>query len=247
MILVRKALFVLLLVLLCAMRSYADTPAKVYTSVFPPIVTDQPHLPGYAYEIVEALFAIAKIEAEIIQLPWARAQKVAQSTPEAVIFPLTRTPTREVKFQWSFILFKTQTHFVTLNEEKLTKESAKSKLIGVQRGSSWDNWLTENQYPNVHRTTNEGHALVRMLKAKRIDTWYAEKSVAQNILPMNKVFDATFSEPVLSFKTYLATNKQVPFRHMDKLEAAFEKLVASGEYAKIMERYSIRADQVQPD
>ncbi len=243
----KSFLYVFVFLVVCATRSDATEPVKIYTSVFPPIVTDKAHMPGYAYEIVESLFAAINIEADIIHLPWPRAQAIAESTPESLIFPLTRTPTREDKFNWGFVLFKTQTHFITLNNEKLTEETAKTKLVGVQRGSSWDNWLTENRFPNVHRTTNEGHALVRMLKAKRIETWYAEKSVAQNILPMNKVYDATFSEPILSFQTFLATNKNIPSPHMDRLNLAFKEMIKSGEYAEIMKRYSIRAEQVRPD
>lgn len=227
--------------------SHAESPVKVYTSVFPPIVTDDAQKPGYAYEIIEQICAIASVEIDIRQVPWERAQKMAQTEPESLIFPLTRTPTREDLYDWSFVLFKTQTHFITLNGEKLTKETAKKFLVGVQRGSSWDNWLSENDYPKVHRSTNEGHALVRMLKAGRINSWYAEKSIAQNILPMNKVYDATFSDPILTFQTYLATNKQVPSPHIPKLQKAFSELVKNGGYKKIMERYHIRTEQVQPD
>lgn len=231
-VLTRTYGLILSLILLSIPAAHAGEPVKVYTSVFPPIVTADAHMPGYAYEIVEAIFAIANIEADIVRQPWPRAQRAAQTTPEALIFPLTRTPTREEMYDWSFMLFKTQTHFITLDGKKLTKESARNKLVGVQRDSSWDNWLSENDFHKIHRTTNEGHALVRMLKAGRIDTWYSEKSIAQNILPMNKVYDATFSDPILSFDTYLATNKQIPFSKMDKLKEAFQELVASGQYKK---------------
>ena len=225
----------------------AIEPVQIYTSTFPPIVTDEPTHPGYAYEIIEAIFSIAGIDMQITQLPWPRAQAVVNTTPETIIFPLTRTPTREQHFDWSFVLFKTQTHFITLDDLKLTKETAKDKTIGVQRGSSWDNWLVENGYEKIQRSTSEGHSLVRMLKAKRIDAWYAEKSVAQNILPINKVFNATFSDPVLSFDTYLATNKKSPSPHMDALNQAFKQLIASGEYDEIMKKYSIKASQVRPN
>lgn len=218
---------------------HQDHVVRVYTSTFPPIVTDDPKRPGYAYEIVEEIFTIANIDFQIIQTPWARAQLEAKNRPGAVIFPLTRTPTREEKYHWAFPIFQTQTHFITINGQKLTPETARDKKIGVQLKSSWDNWLTENSYPKVHRLPEEGFGFVRMLKAGRIDTWYAEQSVARDILPRSDLNNTTFSDPVQVFDTYLATNKNAPFPHMDKLHAAFQKLKTSGRLQEIFKRYNL--------
>jgi len=228
-----------ILLLLSVTSVVASEPVKIFTSVFPPIVNEGKENPGYAYEIVEEIFKVAGIDYKISQVPWARAQAIVENTPGSLIFPLTRTPTRETKFHWGFKMFNTQTHFVTLNNNKLTRETAKTKLVSVQLASSWDNWLTENGYTNVVRLSNEGEQHIRMLSAGRTDAWYAEKSVAKDMLKNMDIENATFSDPVLSFDTYLASNKAEPFKEMDKLKAAFDEIVESGRYAEILRKYHL--------
>ncbi|SCA57169.1 exported hypothetical protein [Candidatus Terasakiella magnetica] len=234
-----RSLLSICAVALTSTMGHAIEPVKVYTSVFPPIVTKDSVRPGYAYELVEEVLTLANIEYEIIQMPWARAQALVKSTPNTLIFPLTRTATREKNYSWGFELFKTQTYFVTLNGEKLTAKDAYKKKIGVQLKSSWDNWLTEKGYNTISRMPQEGFGIVRMMQVGRLDTWYAEGSVAKDILPKMGISSATFSDPIQSFNTFIATNKNHPFTQMEKLKAAFKDIISSGDYKKIMSKYNM--------
>ena len=243
----RAALGLLVIILNLLYSAVAETKsdiAIIYTSYFPPIVSEDKKMRGFAYEIVQRVLEISNIKYKIIHYPWARSQEITKKTPEALIFPLTRTKTRESSYDWSFKIFKTQTHFVTVNGEKLTKESARKKQIGVQRKSSWDNWLIENNYTNVKRLESEQDQLSKMLLMGRIDALFVERSVAEKNLRNNKKIKITYSDPIVKFDTYFATNKQVPYRNMKVLKNSFLKLIDSGEYEKILKKYQVSSKKV---
>ena len=123
----------------------------------------------------------------------------------------------------------------------MTKETAKQKLVGVQRKSSWDNWLIENKYTKVKRLESEKDQLSKMLLRGRLDTWFVERSVAEKNIDPNII---TYSDPIVKFDTYLATNKKNPFPKMKLLKKSFLKLIKSGEYAEIMKKYQVSSKKV---
>jgi len=218
--------------------SASDT-ATIYTSFIPPVVLDDPKRPGLAYEIVVELFKLADEKFEIIPLPWARAQHMAKNTPGALIFPFSRTPTRENHYEWRVNIFNNQTHFITFNSAKLTTETARDKMIGVQLKSSWDNWLTEQGYKHVYRIPEAGEELIKLLKNNRLDAWYTDLMISGSILKELKDATITYSEPIQIFRTYLATNKAAPYKHIDKLEAAMRTLRKSGKIEQIFKKYDV--------
>jgi len=213
--------------------------ATVYTSYFAQVVIDDPHRPGLAYELVSALFNQAGLPFNIIHLPWARAQFKAKHTPRSLIFPFSRTKTREPHYVWEINIFNNQTHFITFNNTKLTPDSARNKRIGVQLKSSWDNWLTEEGYQNVYRVPEDGSELVKLLRNDRIDAWYTDKIIGDGALRGLSDPGITYSEPVQIFYTFLATQKSLPYPHMDKLKTAMEELRQSGELQKLFDKYGI--------
>ncbi|NVJ92459.1 MAG: transporter substrate-binding domain-containing protein [Methylocystaceae bacterium] len=213
--------------------------AKVYTSFFPRVVMNDAQKPGVAYEIVVEIFKLADEKFEIEILPWARAQYMAKNTPGSLIFPLSRTLTREKNYDWSVNIFNNQTHFITFNKTKLTAQTARDKLIGVQLKSSWDNWLTEQGYKNIYRVPEEGSGLVKLLRNNRIDAWYTDQMIAGGVLKDLNDPNITYSDPIQIFHTFLATNKRAPYLHMNKLKAAMVTLRQSGKLDQIFEKYGI--------
>jgi polar amino acid transport system substrate-binding protein len=235
------ACFFYVFAIVCAFSKTAPAAevAKIYTSFFQRVVIDDAQRPGLAYEIVAELFKLADEKFEIDILPWARAQYMAKNTPESLIFPLSRTPTREKNYDWSVNIFNNQTHFITFNKTKLTAQTARDKLIGVQLKSSWDNWLTEQGYKNVYRVPEEGSGLIKLLRNNRIDAWYTDQIISNSILKNLDDPDITYSDPIQIFHTFLATNKTAPYPHMDKLKAAMVTLRQSGKLDQIFEKYDV--------
>ncbi|WP_169566548.1 substrate-binding periplasmic protein [Sneathiella limimaris] len=217
----------------------ASDSTTIYTSYFPSVVIDDPDKPGIAYEIVTELFKLAKEEYTIVHLPWARAQHMALQTPGSLIFPLSRTPTRDDKYVWDLNIFNNNSYFITFNNVKLTAETARDKHIGVQLKSSWDNWLTEQGYKNVYRVPGDGSELIKLLRNKRIDAWYTDQIIGSTALRGLEDPGITFSEPIKFFRTYLATNRKNPYPHMEKLRAALKVLQESGRIDEIFKKYGL--------
>ncbi|MFT6558364.1 substrate-binding periplasmic protein [Sneathiella sp.] len=217
----------------------ASEPVTIYTSHFPHVVTEDPHQPGIAYEIVQELFKLVQKDFKLIVLPWARAQYMAKQTPHALIFPLSRTTTREQNYVWRVNIFNNQTHFITFNNIKLTVETAREKHIGVQLKSSWDNWLTEHGFERVHRVPGEGRELIKLLRNNRIDAWYTDTIIAGSVLNQQEDQNIAYSEPIQTFKTFLATNSAAPYPHLEELKVAMDQLRSSGKIDEIFKKYNI--------
>ena len=154
---------------LTMVQASASEIATIYTSHFSHVVTDDPEKRGIAYDIVDEVFKTAGLKYELNILPWARAQHMAKQTPEALIFPLSWTKTRSENYVWKVNIFNNQTHFISFNNENLSVEEARKRLIGVQLKSSWDNWLTEQGFENVYRVPGDGSELLKQLNQNRID------------------------------------------------------------------------------
>lgn len=233
--------FLYAFVIVCAFikNAPASEVATLYTSYFPRVVVDDPQRPGIAYEIVTEIFKLTGQEFKIIPLPWARAQYMAKNTPQSLIFPLSWTPTRDKSYNWSVNIFNNKTHFITFNKMKLTAKTARGKNIGVQLKSSWDNWLTEEGYQKVYRVPGEGSGLIKLLRNNRIDAWYTDRIIAGSVLNKLKDPNITYSDPIQTFKTYLATNQADPYPHMDKLKSAMETLHQSGKLDQIFKKYDV--------
>lgn len=222
-----------------ATATHASDVAKVYTSFFSNVVTDDPDRPGFGYELISAIFEQADKKFEIIPLPWARSQYLVKNTPEALIFPLSWTPTRNAHYDWSLRIFSNHTHFIGFNKTKLTVDSAHQKRIGVQLKSGWDNWLTEQGYQDVYRVPGDGKELIKLLRNDRIDAWYTDTIIADYVIGHLDQKNFTYSDPVQTFQTYLATNRKIPYPHVDALKKALKELKENGRLDEIFKKYNI--------
>jgi len=217
----------------------ASETAVIYTTPISLVMTDDPDRPGIGYEIVTALFEQTGKPYKIVSLPWARAQYMAANTPEALIFPLSWTPTRDQKYTWGVNIFNNETHFITFNGTKLSAEVAREKHIGVHLKSSWDNWLTEQGYERVYRVPGEGSELIKLLRNNRVDAWYTDTIIAAGVLAGLQDEGITYSDPIQIFKTYLASHADTPYPYLANLQTAMKELRASGKIAQIFKKYGV--------
>ena len=224
----------------------AQDVVPVYTAVFPPVVAEDGPRPGYASEIMAEISTISGVDLDVRRVPWARAQRLVRTEPNALIFPLTRTPTREADYHWGFVLFRTSSRFVSVGRGPYDSDQARDLAIGVQSASSWDNWLMENGYQNIYRISNDGDALLRLLVAGRIDVWFTETSIGQSTVAESGFADVRFGPEAHSFNTYLAANRQSPNPKLAALEDAFNALFASSRYNAILEKYGLDPALIAP-
>ena len=68
--------------------------------------------PGILMELVMEMSKYLDIKPDIQFYPWKRAQINTVKTPNAIIFPLTRTKKREEKYNWVCKLFDVPVMFI---------------------------------------------------------------------------------------------------------------------------------------
>jgi len=223
-----------------------SAPALIFTLYAPPLVTNFPERPGFAQEIVEEMFESAGLPYSITILPWQRSQVITQTRSEALIFPLTRTPTREDGFDWSVNICSTSSHFVSLNGVSYNRDNIGSARIAVLSGSSWQNWLDENGITNYITLLSEDQQFVETLRLGRVDAWLAELTMSLNLIDAYGLGAATIGDPIDRFDVYLASNKDHPYEGVEPLKNALSEMISSGRYGEIISQYFDFPDFLYP-
>jgi len=85
--------------------------------------------PGFLLEIVLEMSRIMEIEPQVEFLPWKRAQIMAISTPNSIIFPLTRTESREPNYRWISKVLDVPVMFITKQGQPLINTIEQAKLL----------------------------------------------------------------------------------------------------------------------
>lgn len=218
-------------------KSLHSQVTVIYTLKAPPLVTGDPDRPGYTYELVEMMFRRAGLPYKIKIIPWKRAQRMAQQVPEAMIFPLTRTKTRNKLYNWSIPLHVAGAHFITTNGQQLTRKAAKAKIIGAQSGSSWQEWLLENDFKNIVSPPHTGAQMASLLCSGRIDAWFTTKRIAEAALKDRDCPAQTYSPVIQYFDIFLASNKQIPNRYITLLKQALRDIQSEGIQSQLRKKY----------
>lgn len=135
--------------------AHAAEPLRVVLEVSPPHQTlDNGKVGGLTTTVVEAMLQHAGLTPVYEVYPWARAFRIAATTPDVLIYNMARTPDREAQFEWIGIVNSYKFGFVKLRERKDIKVSQladiKHYVIGAQRDDFSAEWLRDvaKQPPN---------------------------------------------------------------------------------------------------
>lgn len=223
-----------------AMPSVAED-LIVYTENYPPYNFLGPHgdVAGFATQNVRQILDATGLSYEIIMAPWARAVQGVQSYDNALIYTITRTPTREADYNWLVPIASSDFYlFVNADEtRKITfQDIERGKYTGVCVSGdltceifSWAGMPKENLQVVTGNATGD----FRMVLARRVDMYIS--NVASNAqLRQQEGFDLALTKPVLKVEReaafYLAGNKNMPEETRLKIRLAFAKLHMSGAY-----------------
>jgi polar amino acid transport system substrate-binding protein len=195
---------------------------------------------GMAIDILQAAGKASGISFHFNFLPWKRAQLETQSSTDHAIVPLTRTPERENDYQWIVPLF--EYHFVIVtraDRPAVTFDETKKMAVGVLRGNPMHTMLPGLGFGNV-RPGNSEEMLAKQLRANLIDVWIVPESVARDTYKriggnLNELRIGTrVGEPM---SIYLAASKKFPAADVKLIADEVNRLRASGEINRILERY----------
>lgn len=213
-----------------------------YTFQIPPgSVTEVPgHGEGLVYEVVSEMAKRTGHSGLIEFLPWAEAQRIAQSEPNIGILALTRSPEREPRYRWLARIITDDLILVGgqgIDVSSLDK--VKDRPIGVLARSGAEALLRSRGFARI-RPQPEEWINARLMQQRRIDAWlaprlmviYAMAETGGDLQALN------FGEIVRRSDIYLAASKGLPDGEARKWEQAFEAVKQDGTYARILDKYS---------
>ena len=237
----RKILFFIWIVGWCAPSDAIAEKIKVFAAIdhrpFVSIVDDKP---GFLVDLLEAMAPHAGLTVEFEYYPWKRSQMLAKTEPGTFIINLGRTSKRENQYKWVVNLMSTTYVLASLNKPYNSLEEVRLEevTIGVLPGTPRDHILTKANMSGVVRPPSP-EGLVTGLKIGHIKAWFG---VSHRIAYVWKDFGndpkvLVYGKPIKTVDLYLAANPNTSDSYKPRLQAAYEKVVASGKMKEILRSY----------
>lgn len=167
---------------------------RVVTEDLPPyqVVINDELVGGSSFLLVQEMLLRANIMTPIELLPWARAYKIASSSPNVIIFSIARNKERETNFHWLFKLRALTYHFYSLaarpDLKALNLSALLRQTVVTVRHSYEANSLLKTGFvegKNLILTSTYKEAW-QMLLMGRADYTYANELVQDTIFePLN--------------------------------------------------------------
>jgi polar amino acid transport system substrate-binding protein len=219
-------------------NTFANDDVLVVTEVMPPfqiINEENGQLEGLGVDIVEYLLKEAAIESPTHVLPWARAYKLASTTPNTIIFTLASTKERQKDFIWIGDIDRQRIFYwglrANFNRQKRNSFSAKAHYIGVSRHSNIESYFIQQSFKKLYPLVNEDHGL-QMLFNKRIDLFVeSEISIRYRSQKLDLNFDDLIrldEIPALNQNLGIAVNKASSKELIHSLQNAYKRLENKG-------------------
>lgn len=176
-------------------------------------------------------------------LPWARAYKIALSTPNTCLFVMTRSPVREHLFKWVGPIMPTTIAVIAHKSRGLRIGSAKDLSrysIAALESDIGHSLLLKHGYPENKIAKNPyAQGIIEMLYLERIDAWAYEESVARYFIrtsgydpgDFENIFTLERAELYFAFSASTDDAVIAPFRD------AFTQLQQEGEVDSIIARH----------
>lgn len=142
---VRSAL--LLGACLC-LPAIAAEPLRVVLEISPPHQTlENGNVGGLSTAVVEAMLQQGGLSASYEVYPWARAFRIAATTPDVLIYNMARTPERETQFEWIGKVASYKFGFLKLSRRTDIRvhqlSDVANYVIGAQRDDFSAEWLRD--------------------------------------------------------------------------------------------------------
>lgn len=220
----------------------APAPLRVLTSDLPPLaIQATPGHSGALVEIVNELLKRTAHDGKVEFVPWQRAIFLTDTMPRTLIFPLSRSPERELKYRWLARLHQEHFLFLALASSSFdlnAPATVKQRRIGVLRGSHAMTILKELGYRNLVQASTVDESL-RYLRRGIVDTVFGNRAIYRASL--QDAFDTNYraGNPVRTATTWLGGSADVSDADVAAFERALQAMVDDGSYARILKKYAL--------
>lgn len=199
---------------------------------------------GSATEVVEKTLTLAGLHDYRVNLyPWARAYDMALKEPNVLIYLIARTAAREQQFKWAGEIMKIEYHLYRLKARSdiriNTLADAMNYRVGVMRDDVRHQFLLNKGFTKLVVSAQWNDNFNKLLKGQ-VDIVPLTTDDAQGLCT-EAGFDCAGLERILTLDEastglYMAYSLATPDRTVDRTRAAFDKLVADGSVARIMQQ-----------
>ncbi|MGQ0708287.1 MAG: substrate-binding periplasmic protein [Rhodoferax sp.] len=228
----------------CHLAPAADLVA--YTEDWPPYNhIDNGQVRGIASDALRAACALAQLHCQLELVPWARAYKSASMEPNTLVYTTARKPSREAEFLWVGPILPRATWVYLRNDPGVHAANAAELAplrVGVVRGEAAQQDLLAAGVPESALQAHASNADVfRLLRAGTLDAMVETEVGMQWTLrtlglPAGAVRQAFKLSEEGAY--YYALNRKTDPLVVQKLQAAFEQVRASGQLQKIVRDYT---------
>ncbi len=219
---------------------------QAYTEDWPPYnYLQDGKVSGIASDILKEACALEKILCPVQLVPWARAYKTVQDTPNSLIYGIAKTPNREAQLLWVGPILP-RTTWIYVRPEIAAKvknlHDLDSLKIGMIRGeASVDELLNAGVSREAIVLFNSNNDVMRMFKLAKIDVLVnTEIGMAMN----QKNFEIADNKVIRAMKffdggsIYFGLNLHSDPVLVEKLQNAVDKLKREGRIQMIIQHYT---------
>ncbi len=211
------------------------------------MVDPQGNLAGFEVDLARALCDEMKVKCVLVKQDWdGMIPGLLAKKYDAIMASMSVTEERKQKVDFSQPYYQTPARFVARKGANLTisAEGLKGKVIGVQRETIHDRFVTDNfgKVAEIKRYGSAEDARLDLV-AGRIDLTIDDSAVLDDgFLNKPEGKDFEFTGPSFDDEKWFGVGTGVALRKEDKdLKAMFDKAIdavlANGTYKKIMSKY----------
>lgn len=216
---------------------------------YPPFsyVTPKGELAGFDVDIAKALCKAMGAKAVLVSQDWdGMIPALLAHKFDAIISSMSITAERMKKVAFSHKYYQTPARFVCKKGliKQFSREAIKGKIVGVQRATIHDRYLTDNYGKDVtiKRYATQDEAYLDLV-AGRVDMLLADSvALSSGFLKKPEGKDYEFVGPPLTDRRWFGDGAGIAMRKQDKdlvkkFNAAIDKIRADGTYKKIESKY----------
>lgn len=220
-----------------------------YTEEWPPYnFTEGSAIKGIATELLQEACALAQLHCEIHMVPWARAYKTAQNTPQTLVYTTARKPSREKVFLWVGPIAPRTTWVygnIPLEQQPHSLQDLAQWRIGVVRDeAAYQDLLAAGIPASALIVANSNAEVLRMLSSHMVDAMVDTEVGMQWNLRDSGPGAATVNRLLkLSDEGayYFALNPQTQPEVVSRLQGAIDKLRRNGRMQAVFRAYGTKA------
>lgn len=230
---------------ICCWSLYAEN-LRVVLEVSPPHQTyENGNVAGLTTAVVDLMLQHAKMTPQYEVYPWARAFRIAESTPNVLIYNMARTPEREQHFEWIGIVGSYKFGFLKMAKRKDIQvqqlQDVHRYVVGAQRDDFSAEWLrTVAKQPAAQLQLQPDVVETwRLLVNGKLDLMIDDPSAIDDMLSKHQLqpTDIKFVLfiPELEQQTWIALKKGSDPKLVQRLREAYQQVEDSAALKQVME------------